>query len=62
VLVDGIVVGSFTPSDTSYQSFSTPVFNVTAGSHTITFQGLNSVGGDNTVLVDEIALQAKYPT
>ena len=55
VLVDGVVVGSFTPSGTSYQSFSTPVFNVTAGSHTITFQGLNSAGGDNTVFIDGIA-------
>ena len=55
VLVDGVVVGSFTPSGTSYQSFSTPVFNLTAGSHTITFQGLNSAGGDNTALVDGIA-------
>jgi hypothetical protein len=26
------------------------MFNVTAGSHTITFQALNSGGGDNAVL------------
>jgi hypothetical protein len=62
VLIDGVVVGSFTPSDSAYQSFSTAVFNVTAGSHTITFRGLNSAGGDNTVLIDQVALQSKYPT
>ena len=42
VLVDGTVVGTFTPSGTSYQSYSTAAFTVTAGSHTITFQGLDS--------------------
>ena len=61
VLVDGVVVGSFTPSGTSYQSFSTAVFNVTAGSHTITFQGLNSAGGDNTAFVDAVALVNTCP-
>jgi hypothetical protein len=59
VLVDGVVVGTFTPSGTSYQSLSTAVFNVTAGSHTITFQGLNSAGGNNTVFVDQIALESR---
>ena len=56
VLVDGVVVGTFTPSGTSYQSFTTTVFNVTAGLHTIVFQGLDSVGGDNTAFIDDVAL------
>ena len=42
VLVDGVVVGTFTPSGTSYQTYTTAAFTVTAGSHTITFQGLDS--------------------
>ena len=48
VLVDGVVVGTFTPSGTSYQPYTTAAFTVAAGSHTITFQGLDSAGGDNT--------------
>ena len=52
MLVDGMVVGTFTPSGTSYQSYSTAAFTVTAGSHTIAFQGLDTAGGDNTAFVD----------
>jgi subtilisin family serine protease len=54
VLVDGVVVDTFTPSGTSYQSYSTSAFTVTAGSHTIAFQGLDSAGGDNTAFVDSV--------
>ncbi len=56
VLIDGATVGTFTPSGTSYQSYSTPAFTVAAGTHTITFQGLDSAGGDNTAFVDAISL------
>ena len=56
VLVDGVVVGTFTPSGTSYQAYTTAAFTVTAGSHTITFQGLDSAGGDNTAFVDQVAI------
>ena len=56
VLVDGVVISTFTPSGTSYQSYTTAAFTVSAGSHTITFQGLDSAGGDNTAFVDEIAV------
>ncbi len=56
VLVDGVVVGTFTPSGTSYQCFTTSAFTVAAGSHTITFQGLDSAGGDNTAFVDSVAV------
>ena len=59
VLVDGNVVGTFTPSGTSYQSFTTAVFTVTAGSHTIAFQGLDSAGGDNTAFIDQVAAVAQ---
>jgi hypothetical protein len=58
VLVDGVDVGTFTPSGTSYQVLTTAVFTVSAGSHTIAFQGLDSVGGDNTALVDQISVVA----
>ena len=54
VLVDGAVVGIFTPSSTAYQGYLTAAFSVTAGSHTIKFQGLDSAGGDNTAFIDDV--------
>jgi hypothetical protein len=54
VLVDGVVVGTFTPSGTSYQAYTTAAFTVAAGSHTIVFRGLDSAGGDNTAFVDAV--------
>ena len=59
MLIDGNVVGTFTPSGTSYQSFTTAAFTVTAGTHTITFQGLDSAGGDNTAFIDQVATVAQ---
>jgi hypothetical protein len=56
VLVDGAVVGTFTPPNTSYTQFSTAVFTVAAGTHTITFQGLDTAGGDNSVFIDAIVI------
>ena len=56
MLIDGLAVGIFTPSGTSYQTYTTAPFTVTAGSHTITFQGLDSAGGDNTALIDQIVV------
>ena len=61
VLVDGVTAGSFTPSGTSYQSFTTSVFTVAAGAHTITFQGLDSAGGDNTAFIDRVAATTRFP-
>ena len=56
VLVDGVAVGTFKPSSASYQTLVTASFAVTAGTHTITFQGLNSVGGENTAFIDSVAI------
>ena len=56
VLIDGSVVGTFKPSSTSYQGYSTASFTVTAGTHTIEFQGLDSAGGDNTAFLDQVAV------
>ena len=61
VLVDGSVIGTFTPTGTSYQIYTTPAFTVTAGTHTIEFLGLDSVGGDNTVFLDAVSV-ATTPT
>ena len=54
VLVDGTVVGTFTPAGTSYASYTTATFTVAAGSHTIAFQGLATV--DYTAFIDDVQL------
>ncbi len=57
VLVDGTVVGTFnTLTGASYTTLTTSSFTVTAGSHTVVFQGTNLNGGDNTVLIDQLAI------
>ena len=58
VMVDGVSVGTFTPSGTSYNSYSTATFTVTAGTHTIVFQGLDDAGGDNTAFLDAVTVGA----
>src|SRR5262249_34672332 len=57
VLVDGQVGGTFTPAGTGYQSYTTAAFAASAGSHTITFQGLDTAGGDNTAFIDAIQVR-----
>jgi hypothetical protein len=56
VLVDGAPVGTVNPVSTSYASYETSIFSLTAGPHTIEFAGLNPTGGDNTAFVDEVAI------
>ena len=58
VLVDGNLVGSFEPTTTSYQSYTTGPFTVAAGSHTIEFLGVNTAGGDDTDFLDAVAVAA----
>ena len=55
VLVDNQMIATIDPAGTSYASYSTPAFNVTAGPHTIEFLGLNPRGGDNTVFIDSVS-------
>jgi len=57
VLIDGYVVGTFTPSGFKYKPYSTNSLTVSAGSHVLTFQGLDSNGGDNTAFVDVVTVQ-----
>ncbi len=56
VLLDGAVITSFNPSDATYRTYTTPIFQVTAGTHTLTFQGTNSAQSDNTALIDAVSL------
>jgi uncharacterized repeat protein (TIGR01451 family) len=61
VQIDGVSIGSFTPASTSYAGFTTSVFTVTAGAHTIGFVGINPSGGDNTAFIDQVAIAAPPP-
>jgi O-glycosyl hydrolase len=59
VLVDGQVAGKFTPAaGGAYASFTTGPFTLTSGAHTISFLGLDTQTGDNTVLIDNVQLVA----
>ena len=62
VLVDGTVVGTITPAGTNYATYTTASFNVTAGSHTITFVGVDPTGADDTALLDQVSINNVSPT
>ncbi len=55
ILVDGTLLGMFTPAGSTYQLVTTAAFNMTAGSHLITFQGTNGLG-DTTAFLDAVTL------
>ena len=61
VLVDGVRVATFTPTGTSYATYSTGAFAVEDGIHTITFVGLNPNGGDNTAFIDQVTISSAPP-
>jgi hypothetical protein len=54
IRVDGTSVGTFQPVGINYETDVTSKFTVTAGSHTVSFVGLNPNTGDNTVFVDDV--------
>jgi hypothetical protein len=57
VLLDGTVIGTFNNvTGTNYTTLTTSSFTVTASSHTLTFQGTDRNTGDNTVLIDQVAI------
>ena len=62
VKVDGTVVGTFTPSSTSYANYTTASFSVTAGSHTISFVGVDPSGADYTAFLDQASINIVSPT
>jgi hypothetical protein len=57
VLIDNVVVGTYAPTSLSWLTFTTNLFTVTAGTHTITFKGLDTKGGDNTAFIDNVQVQ-----
>jgi hypothetical protein len=57
VMVDGQIVGTFNNlAGTAYTRLATTAFTLVAGVHTVTFQGTNINGGDNTVLIDAVSV------
>jgi len=56
VTVDGAVVATIDPSSAFYASYTTGAFTVAAGTHTVAFVGLDTAGGDNTALLDSVAV------
>ena len=56
VLVGGNNVGTITPTGTAYSLYSTEVFKVTSGPHTIELVGLDPQGGDNTAFIDSVSV------
>ncbi len=58
VYIDGNLIGTITPSSNSYLSYSTNSYFVNAGSHTVKFTGTNPLGGDNTIYIDDLQIQA----
>jgi O-glycosyl hydrolase len=56
VLIDGAVVGTFTPTDGNYRLYQSNPFTVTAGDHLLQFVGLDSMGGDNSAFIDSVQI------
>ena len=55
ILVDNAVVGTITPTGTTYATYTSSAFTLTAGSHKITLQGL-ATSGDNTAFLDGVTI------
>jgi RHS repeat-associated protein len=56
VYIDNTLLATFHPSGSTYLDYETPVFNVTAGTHTVKFAGLNSLGGDHSAFIDNVRI------
>jgi hypothetical protein len=56
VAVDGVEVARFSPSGSSYEELSVSLV-LDEGMRTITFVGLNSLGGDRSSLIDDVLLE-----
>ena len=59
VLLDGNLVAQITPAGTAYATYVTNPFVVSAGTqHTIEFVSLDSAGGDNYALIDNVIFKS----
>ena len=58
VYLDSTLLGTFAPPDATYQELATAAVAPGQGSHTLTFVGLNSAGGDDTAFIDNVRVVA----
>jgi hypothetical protein len=61
VLIDGTPVTfhgatSITPNGGVFTTYTSDPFFVTAGTHTLTFNGLDTLGGDRTSFIDDVSI------
>jgi RHS repeat-associated protein len=56
------ITATIQPSGSSYATFNTASFLLLTGTYTLTLEGLNPTGGDNTVFVDDITLNGTLVT
>ncbi|MCL5946210.1 MAG: DUF6531 domain-containing protein, partial [Planctomycetes bacterium] len=56
ILIDNQVVDTFTPAGINYLNYTTPVFHLAAGSHTITIEGTDPSLQDNTAFIDAVQI------
>ena len=59
VYLDNTLLGTYKPDGTTYAPLSTNTFTTSAGTHVLRFVGLNSAGGDDSALIDNISLTAQ---
>src|SRR5439155_1342257 len=64
VLIDGAVVGSFTPPGSSYSVLTTSSFTVLGGAHTVAFsdQSICYLASGKPVLAQDTGIRHLYPT
>ena len=62
VLIDGDVVNTYQPSTSAptFTLYKTDTFSVSAGNHTLKFQGYNPYGGDRSIILDMVSIPAIY--
>ncbi len=56
IKIDDQVLGTFTPGSKNYADFTTNLFTPITGNHTLTVQGTNPNGGDNTAFLDNVRI------
>ncbi len=62
VAIDGTIVGSFSPTSSTFTQFTTAPFNVTVtGNHVLSFVGTAS-SGDDTDFIDSVSVFAAQPS
>ena len=56
VLIDGAEVGLVVPAGTTYTSYQTSNFTVTAGTHTVELLGISPQSSDSTAFITEVVI------